>query len=210
MKAESALQALINSLTRPDRLVVDGEIGPETINAIAEMPSGHQEIVNTYANVILGTVPPRLIPYDRITKMVSDVAMIMRVPASYLDLVVKLENKNTRKGVFVEYEGTFKGIGQFNEATWNRVSEKDYDKYVTNDFESLKAVASLYIANRLTYFRQFPSGAYTDEVAYLYHNQGAGGAASYIRSGVVKPVLARQSQKAIEIAKIAHDQHRYA
>jgi hypothetical protein len=203
--AVSALQGLINKLSPSAKIADDGVYGEATHRAFLALSPADQSKVKTFATVSLGYTMPKDLTWGQVQYLVDKASAQTGVPVSYLMKLVKLENKATPTGIQIEYEGKFKGIGQFDKATWNRVSKLDYSK-VVNDEDSLLAVCQLYIANRATFAKKYPGKPFTDEVAYLYHNQGAGNAYEFLSTGDAKPVLLSQSKAAVAVAYTARDQ----
>jgi hypothetical protein len=203
--AMSALQALINKLSTTTKIADDGVYGEATHRAFLSLSPQDQSKVRTFANVSLGYTIPKNLSWGQVQFLVDKASKATGVPVSYLMKLVKLENTTTPTGIQVEYEGTFRGIGQFDKATWQRVSSLDFSK-VVNDEDSLLAVCQLYIDNKATFAKKYPGKPFTDEVAYLYHNQGAGNAYDFLATGDAKPVLLSQSKAAVAVAYTARDQ----
>ena len=206
IQAKSALQALINTLSRGKALTLDGKIGPSSMEAIASLNPNDQQLVSVFGRTILDFYPPRGISFQKLDQMITDAAERKQIPASYLILMVKQENHTSVEGIVVEYEGTFKGIAQFNKQTWDAVSRLEYEDFVVDDYRSLIAASELYLRNRTSFRIKFPGAYYTDEIAYLYHNQGAGESARFLSTGHAEPALLSQSRAAQAVAYKALDQ----
>jgi hypothetical protein len=147
---------------------------------------------------------PVFVSWTEIEDIVSVVSAEYSVPRSYLVKTVDIENYTSPDGVFVDTEGKFIGLGQFNEATWNAVMDDPYGE-ASNPRKGIEAIAKLYLANKASFEVNFRSAEYTDEIAYLYHNQGAPSAASFLHSGTLK--YPDQSRSAGEVFKVARRQY---
>lgn len=99
----------------------------------------------------------------------------------------------------IEREGTFRGLGQFSEATWNLLFPHGLaEPYSMVGTPTVDVKATLLLLRDSAYFhkRNFGEKLVDGNIAYLYHNQGAPGAASFLRTGVL--VEPGQSQKALD------------
>lgn len=194
------LQLVLNSLGHG--LAVDGVVGSRTFAALNKSIPDHPWLKKLAEQ--LGIKERDFLSFTQIDQLASRVAQEEQIPASYLLSTFKIENKQVTGGIEVEYEGTFRGIGQFNAKTWNSVMDVPFSE-VTNHTQSAIATARLYKANKVSFLNAFPSGKYTDEIAYLYHNQGASSATRYLRYGLLR--YPKQSRHALNTFALARGQH---
>ena len=197
-----AVQAAINALGSI-ALTVDGVIGSRSLYALSQLPNSAREFVNTVATGL--KVPlPKFVARSDARQIVARVSRDTSVPEEYLLLALEHENPSNAMGYFVEYEGKFRGLGQFDRATWNAVMSHSFDR-VTDDYLSILAIANLYLANKRTYRNQFGTvQGYSKHVGYLYHNQGAGAAEHFLRTGKVR--YPKQSGAALRTFSLARGQ----
>lgn len=116
--------------------------------------------------------------------------------ANIVEFIVRFETHNDEKVIIVPPLGKYSGIGQFDAKTWHAVSDYPYDSSVQT-LPAIDAILSLVNSNRRYHERKFPGIGYTKEIAYLYHNQGAPSAATFLSSG--KLVHAGQSDDALRL-----------
>jgi len=152
---------------------------------------------------MLGLDLPVSLDREAVEGLCRNVSRRTNVPVSYLVKTVYLENASTNGVITVEYFGKYRGIGQFDKRTWESVMDASYD--TTDPEVGLIAVAKLYLANERSFRAKFGKARYTDGIAYLYHNQGASAAASFIRTGDLR--YPKQSNKALEVFKYARNAH---
>lgn len=136
------------------------------------------------------------VSYSRqvINDAIARVAEETGVPSSYLELVVETENWVSKDEVTTTLTGKYRGLGQFDSSTWAAVSPHPYDR-AAEVYPGLLATARLYTANKDT-FRRGVGGVFTDAIAYLYHNQGAGNAKRYLLTGDLKyPAQSAQAKR---------------
>jgi hypothetical protein len=62
---------------------------------------------------------------------------------------------------------------------------------------SMLAAALLYEENKRVFEAQFPHANYTDEIAYLYHQQGSTSARTFLETGVL--LYPKQSKKSLDL-----------
>jgi hypothetical protein len=201
-KKASALQRIL-AQGGPEP-VVDGLYGRMTSRAY-QRASGIVQSLHDDVAQDLGYIPPVLASFDEIEKICSDVASSWGVPSSYMTKILMAENQvNLNKDeILIEYDGTFKGLGQFNSATWESVVPYPFADVVSHA-RSAEAVCRLYLANKATHASVF-SSPFTDNIAYLYHNQGAGSARRYLDTGNL--TFPKQSELALAIFAIARRNH---
>lgn len=187
----------------------DGILGPKTQAAITQAPPAVSRLVESMQSTYAALTPKDLafIKDEDLTLLIASASKATGCPVSYLRTSVALENiRDDRGGYRTTLTGTFRGLGQFNQVTWNGVSKLgDIGNWPTsaepNHTGSVKAMCLLYLDNKRAFLAQFPKGRYTDEVAYLYHNQGSYGATSYLRTGIL--LAPEQSSQALRTLRIA-------
>lgn len=161
--------------------------------AIAEAPIEREDQGDVMSKVQgRGTVS-----YSRkvVDAAIDRVAGELGVPASYLTLVVELENWVSDDEVVTTTVGTFRGLGQFNRVTWDSVMSIPYSR-AAEIYPGLTAIARLYKSNRVYHSANLGS-EFTDAVGYLYHNQGAPSAKKFLVTGRLQ--YPKQSRKALEL-----------
>jgi hypothetical protein len=196
MTGESALQHLLAVYGRP--ITVDGILGPASAVAFNSLESSARDIVSAFSARILSYRKPDLFAKIDVDQWIKEAAGSLPGVADYLQLMVKHENRVSSKGVFVEYEGPFKGIAQFNRRTWVSLGGPEWEQ-VIDPVVSLKQAVKLYLSNKGVFSSHFGDAEYTKEIAYLYHNQGGSAASEYLRTGNL--VYPKQSAKAVELFK---------
>lgn len=141
-------------------------------------------------------------PLGSVRRSIEHIALEQDIPASYLALTLSLENRSTPTSYETTRTGTYRGLGQFSRTTWRALVDMypnadlgPYDFGSVDMERSIRAVALLYRANRITFRRHFPGLPFSDEIGYLYHQQGAGGAYSFLRTGQLR--YPRQSGKSV-------------
>lgn len=121
-------------------------------------------------------------------------------------LACGIENRNDDTGIFIENKVPFVGLGQFSKATWQSVSDDPYE-LACDPEASLRAMLKLHRANEAVFHRQFGDGVdFTPELSYLYHNQGAGAAKSFLLTGELR--WPQQSALALQTFDQAKEQFR--
>lgn len=196
----NTLQLVLNSLGHSLR--VDGDLGPRTWGALESSSANHPWLKELAEK--LGIKKDDFLSYAQIDQLAADVGAREGVPSSYLRETFLIENKQVAGGIEVEYAGTFRGLGQFNRRTWNSVMDVPFSE-VTDHNQSATATARLYNANKVSFLNVFPGGEYTNAIAYLYHNQGAGAASSYLKTGKIR--WPKQSKHALNTFALARGQH---
>lgn len=219
-----------------DHLRVDGILGPRTLSAYSALSEDDRRMVNE----LVASRDPNALPHlrealevdrtngriraregsgtksvthDEVTRMIRAVSAELDVPESYLQLMVSLENHRTPDGYAIEYDGPFRGIAQFNRATWESIRRlypslnlPEFEVGVTDELQSLLAAGALYHDNKRSFERTFGTESYfTDEIAYVYHQQGASAAAEFLRSG--RLVYPNQSESSKLVARRALSHH---
>lgn len=132
----------------------------------------------------------------------------LNLPTSWEDVreLIQHENFTSDLGVEVEFSGTFQGIGQFNRRTWEGVSDMPWSSRQSL-VASLRAISLLWESNKRVFLNQFKNIAVESDfsfpIGYTYHNQGAGAAAEFLRTGVIK--YPKQSSTALATLRQAFD-----
>jgi hypothetical protein len=197
--AIKSVQAMISALGKI-KLSLDGDFGAKTIRALLNLGEPQRQLVQNHASK-LDVSTPHVLSASQADILATTASMKTGVPKSYFEKVIKLENKTVQGNVIVEFDGTFKGIGQFNRPTFEAVSTSPWSQ-VKDHSTSLEAVGQLYLANKKSFqVNRTADFEYTDEIAYLFHNQGAGAASSFLDSGKLK--YPKQSRKALAVFDLA-------
>lgn len=173
------LQSLLNTRIQAG-LVVDGVYGPKTASAMAKLPASDRQLVEAVL-LALGIRVPAVISRALLEELAERLSAETGVPLSYLKLCLRLENGDADHYV-VDMEGRYQGFGQFDMVTWIKCVPKEARNMRGTPYWDIKAICQLYMLNKATFENVFKDREYTDQIAYLYHNQGAGGAEQYIRS----------------------------
>jgi len=207
-----ALQYAARALGHPVR--ADGVLGDQTREALAKIEASGNPITANMMKALPEAPqvgPGRLfVPNDVVNRAVASAASLTGVPVSYLRQTVVNENFPAAGGFETTQTGNFRGLGQFNAATWNGIRKQivslpPYEVGSKDPMSSVLAIAYLYLDNKRQFAATFPRGKYGDEIAYLYHNQGGPAAASFLRTG--KLVYPKQSAKALATFTLARTQH---
>lgn len=181
---------------------VDGDFGTNTANAVA------QAFIDGYATVPCLALAHRavtVIPIDELHQNAILVSDETGVPASYLKLVLELENHKLPGYYFTFTKSSSKyiGLGQFSRSTWaSLMPEYAIDDYASDSYVALIAIARYYLDNKNQLKSVAAAGGYTDRVAYLAHQQGAAGAKYYLRTGTLK--YPKQSKKSLDSHAMAY------
>lgn len=210
--------------TSGQRIKVDGVVGPETLRALDKVPPARRGIVESVAAATAAQMPSMVTPNDVETAI--KLRKYTQVPESYVRLVLKIEPARIGENLVVTTDGKYVGLSQFSRETyeWIRMSRfrtPDGDllpSQVLPEFDAFKALKGVdaavaaidaasvyYLVNRNVVQAEVRGNVrWTDPVAFLAHNQGGGGAASYLVTGKLK--YPKQSDLAIEVMREALDQ----
>lgn len=199
-----AVQTVLNGITGSNKLRVDGIDGPATQAAVQEALESTTWFKSFLDDSGYVFTPAEFLSTTQLRQLAQSASESTGVPESYLYETFLHENVPANGGVNVEFQGTFRGLGQFNERTWRSVMTAPWVQ-VSNHSLSALATARLYLDNKKSFLRRFKDGVFTDEIAYLYHNQGASAAAKFLETGKVK--YPKQSGKALRTFAIARGQH---
>lgn len=107
-----------------------------------------------------------------------------------------------KSGYVISHAGTYKGLGQFDAYTWNALQPLGLEyPYSLAGNPTADVRATLLLLRDAGRYHRNKFGFEMKDVntAYLFHNQGAPSAASFLRSGVL--VYPKQSKKAREAFK---------
>jgi hypothetical protein len=197
-----SFQWILALLCRPQgvSVKVDGVLGSRTATAFERLRANDPEAMDSLRNVC--GIPEFYIARSSLDVIVADILNSNPqyiCAKGYLDICLDMENRKMLDGYFIDPTPPFVGIGQFDRDTWERVSDEPY-AHATDVDKSVIAIFELYLANRRSFLTQFSGStesSFTDEVAYLYHNQGASGARSFIRTGVLR--APKQSTEALKL-----------
>lgn len=208
---ESA-KALQTIMSGRKALKVDGKIGPRTMSVYNSLPAPEQMTVRRASRMmgLMDFAPTQTVSIQRVERLAGQIVLETGVPFSYLLKTVELESYMTadKTGYVIDSDGKYQGLGQFDIDTWQAVMPGVALSERTNVLASLRAIARLYLANRKSFVIQGNSqDAYSDSIAYLYHNQGASSAVYYLNTGLLK--YPAQSRSAVELFKQARKVYEY-
>lgn len=222
-EAIKVLQGTINSLTGR-RIKVDGKIGPETLKAYYAVPDSRKGLFMSLVTAAKVDLPP-VVSMQDIEAAIAARAF-SNVPASYLQLLAEVEPARIGDIILLDRSGKYVGITQFDSRSYDAVRTADlltpsgvsvasllppFAEFVKATpavmvKASIEAAAAYYLLNERYLRRNGISARYTDEVAYLAHNQGAEGARTYLTTGSLK--YPDQSRDAISIfGRIPRDRY---
>lgn len=127
------------------------------------------------------------------------------VPKSYLRKMLFLENFTSDQEIGTTVTGYYRGLGQFSRRTWNDIRREfklehdlpSWELGTQDPVVSLLMAGYLYLSNAAVFGRQFPGQIFTDEIAYLYHQQGATAAKRFLLKGNL--VYPNQSKKSLVV-----------
>lgn len=109
----------------------------------------------------------------------------------YLDMLLKLENGAGDR------VGPFRGPFQFGRSAWLEAGEGSWEQNSDDFMLASRAALRYYYLNKNRFQKVFPGATYTNEIAYLYHNQGPSGAKHFLLKGHLKWPL--QSKAALRL-----------
>lgn len=206
-----AVQYTLRALGKP--VAADGVIGPRTDAAISSLTGQDRALVESLkARVAKSSQRPgwMFVSYATARNAVDAAHAETGAPLSYLAKILPIENVEVQGGYETTTSGTFRGLGQFNEQTWNGLRRlghplPPFSEGAVKPDVAMKAVGYLYKENRRSHVASFPGSEFTDELGYLYHNQGAPAAQRYLRTGQL--VYPKQSEHALSVAASARSQH---
>lgn len=206
--AREIFQSSLNAYAPGDKLIVDGILGPRT-EAKAKLISGQSYNVSNVDNDVKAvfaypTVISVVTIQDKFNALQGSKLIDRSLSWNMFELALHIENKVVGDFVDVNYEGKYRGLFQFDVTTWSSVMGlSTWMDGKSSTSLQLQAMGKLLIANR-DYHRVSDSNvAFTPEVAYLYHNQGASSAESFLLSGTLR--YPKQSDKAIGVFDLAYN-----
>lgn len=189
-------QAMINRSKNQSApaIPMDGDWGNLSRAAFAALSGADQFWIMRSLKDMQKTLKPQnvFLPETRVTKetLAASLAVAsMSMPTSdrawgvkYVDLTVKLESQQNQDGsVTVEYDGKYKGIGQFSVEAWTEVfPNSSFIEEVDNVAMQMLAIYKYAVINRKI-ISQIPHAVWSPELAYAAHNQGAGKVLSWFR-----------------------------
>lgn len=204
-KSVEALQAYLQATSSTRAYIkLDGVLGPKTVAAYEQAVSKGDELV-THVAKKLGVVMPKRLSWAYLKPLIASASAVHGVPEEYFVKTIIIENKvidNTM--IEVEYEGTHRGLGQFDKPTWEGLPELgvSYEVGTADDVVSLRAIALLYLNNKQQYEKLAKtlssSAPFSMNVAYFYHNQGGPRASAIIRGRA--GLRGNQSKDAVPVA----------
>jgi hypothetical protein len=204
MNNAEIVQTLIVTMGTP--IAVDGVIGPQTLFAIKGLFPYKQRVVMGFAEKL--DVPVSLsdvIPIKEINKLVKKVSKTKKVSQRYLSMTLELENwkTKTKDAYFNIRDGKYIGLGQFHDSAWAESSNTPYPQGALEPEEAISAIAQYYLNNKKRFLTRYPGQVFSDQIGYVYHNQGPSGAERVIEDGYVDK---RQSKDAQLVMAYAHQQ----
>lgn len=192
-----AIQVLYNALHPDAGLRVDGVFGPLTTQAVNNEPLLGQ----LAERVDLGAIRAPSMNTNRVavSRQTLDAGIAAAVKRfgpevrDFLEFMVKVENypDPVSGGVFTTLGGTFQGVAQFSKDTWTRGAARipEVGSYANvSDAGKSLMLAAWYWRDHKDIFRAHAQKlglkfAYSPVVAYLYHQQGASAALSFLKTG---------------------------
>lgn len=204
--AAIAFQTMINIHADGSPLALDGELGAATRAKAAKL-AGKDSVIDSIDNAVIAIVSyPTVISFkfikNKFDALQSSGLIDRKLSWAMFDLALHLENAHDGTFIYVDYEGTYRGLFQFSEKTWNSVMEHGSWKGGRASASlQLQAMGKLLTANRQYHLMKNGIGAYSPEIAYLYHNQGASSAYSFLKTGHLR--YPKQSLAALDIFDIA-------
>lgn len=176
-------------------IVIDGHLGVQTITSFSQLsPEYLVPLLKASVAMDVNIAAPVAV---EIVDLYIDRIYVMH--AKYLALLLPLENHilslKAKDHYVIDILGTHQGLGQFDQPTWESISKLPFSS--SREVEaSIDSIVALYLANRKS-FRLHFKGIFTDEIAYLYHNQGAPSAYMFLVNNEL--VYPKQSKEALEL-----------
>lgn len=196
-------------------LSVDGFVGNETRKAVAASSSPSVAALQSEFGMLF-TAPVtqsgrKFVPQAELDGAIEiAAAKYGQDVVPYLRLMVKLENFPAESGVYTKFDGTFRGVAQFGESTWDDVRSRLDDSIgpfsnVTSTEKSMVAAAAYWASNRALYQKlarkQSWGETFSPQLGYLFHQQGAGGAEHFLRTGSL--MFPKQSADSVAVMSAA-------
>lgn len=178
INAIRTLQQVLNLLGQP--LKADGIFGPKTFRALVSISQTFKADPNELGR-ILGLDYDILVSWSEIEHTLQ---LYPEHHASFVRFLISIEKEGLydARWVYNDGVGKYRGIAQFDKSTWDSVSHLPYSTSVVVASSSIAASVALYEAN-LDYFSRHIGGAFTNEIAYLFHNQGASASRQFLTNG---------------------------
>lgn len=213
MSKDSALAVQYSLRALGQKVRADGIVGSETRNALEALPATQKKAIVELqallpkAQSVAGRVR---FTNAEINSAVARISSEIGAPASYYQFLIPIENFVVAGGFETTVSGSFRGLGQFNRQTWDGLRRLGrnlpaFEEGSSQLNASLYAIGFLYLENKKAYEGSFKGRVFTNEIAYLYHNQGAPAAEQYLTSG--RLVYPKQSANAVAVVAAARNQH---
>jgi hypothetical protein len=174
---------------------VDGLPGQQTMGGISALPKEQRKALVNLTSA-MNTCDSFLL-LKTLKKIAINATTAESTPSavSFLSLLIDMENTVYQGVVYVKSSASFKGIAQFNEKTWSALTSLPFS-LAEDPKTALRAAVKLYKANR-SFHTNHSTLPFTDDIAYLYHNQGASSALDYLKHG--RLVYPKQSVAAVDL-----------
>lgn len=179
------MDPIISDLQRILRILgatvsIDGIFGPNTFRSLSVIASQLNADPNKLGR-LLGLEYDLMIPRSAIESILS---FKTKREADFIRFMLSIENQGLMNSdwVYNDNFGKHRGLAQFDAPTWESVSDVPYDEGVVDPQCTIDAAIRLFHSNEM-YFTTKIGGVYTNEIAYLFHNQGASGARHYLTKG---------------------------
>lgn len=188
-----ALQIVLSMLGTP--LVPDGIMGSATLKAVQTAKLEFGSSVDVLLELV-GFKYPLWYSNAELEDAIQSSGFSKKVQ-DYIRFCVEIETFAFEDSVANDMIGKHQGIGQFNASTWASIMGTPFSESGSLT-ESVKAIGLLYLDNFKVHNRSYEK-QFSNEVAYLYHNQGASSSDVFLRTG--KLVYPKQSADALEVFK---------
>lgn len=166
---------------RADRVTINALVAASSGEGQSTAADGTDKVLRPYFN----TNARPFVSWDRINEAIAKTDATPE-EINHIKFFLRKENRHNAKGIYVEMKKPYVGLGQFSKSTWEAVSDKPYEYSAETD-DAIQAILNLDRSNRRVYRNQFRTSAgYTPEVGYLYHNQGAGAAKQFLKTGKLR------------------------
>lgn len=211
-------QQLVNAELKAQALKIDGVWGRDSAEKYNALSGSSQSFIREklrklQRNMDLDQVflPSMVITTQELNLMYQVVASKMASATRkwgipLMQLAVELENYSSADGsILVEHNGTFKGIGQFDAASWaTAMPGVDFLSEIDNPVMGLTAIVNYALHNKRVIHNKYPGAPWDHNIAYAAHNQGAGKILGWL-GGNAYSVLGDQSSHADRILSIVYN-----
>jgi len=106
-------------------------------------------------------------------------------PVSPAEMLIYLKLAYSLEQGIGDITGGIVGPFQFSKIAWSEAGEGDWATEATSNRPSTRAAVKFYYLNRTRHENRSRT-VFSNEIAYLYHNQGPTGAAYYLDNRIVK------------------------